>query len=280
MKIKIQPILIVCILVTFSLYFSACEGNLGDVDRQSGVYTKTVTPTETITPVWFPATSTPTPIPQPTAVPTNERRPGIATILLNDSFNKQNNWQTYMNNSGSVAYGKKDLTLSVSQPKGHLTSFRSDIVLNDYYLEITLNANLCRGEDTYGLLFRTNSEADFYRLMFSCNGQIRLERLNNYKVAILNNWEQSGQIPIGSPYQFRLGLWVRNNEFRVFVNDIYQFSATDPVWTFGGLGVFARSANDNALSVSFSDLVVYDLSQDAYQEIQSGEITETESGET
>jgi hypothetical protein len=46
---------------------------------------------------------------------------------------------------------------------------------------------------------------------------------------------------------------------RFFVNDEYQFSASDPVFTGGVLGAFARSAGDTPVTVSFSDLHVYGL---------------------
>jgi hypothetical protein len=43
---------------------------------------------------------------------------------------------------------------------------------------------------------------------------------------------------------------------RFFVNDQYLFSAKDPLLHSGSLGVFARSTGNNALTVSFTDLVI------------------------
>ena len=44
-----------------------------------------------------------------------------------------------------------------------------------------------------------------------------------------------------------------------FVNGQYQFTIHDPVLTSGGVGVFARSTNNMAVTVNFSDLVVYEV---------------------
>ena len=40
----------------------------------------------------------------------------------------------------------------------------------------------------------------------------------------------------------RLGVYAQGAELRVFINDVYQFSVKDPVWSSGTLGVFARSS--------------------------------------
>jgi hypothetical protein len=44
-----------------------------------------------------------------------------------------------------------------------------------------------------------------------------------------------------------------------FVNDEFQFSVSDRIHPSGFLGVFARSTGENAVTVSFSDLVVHQL---------------------
>jgi hypothetical protein len=48
---------------------------------------------------------------------------------------------------------------------------------------------------------------------------------------------------------------------RFFVNDEYQFTVSDPLLPAGSLGVFARSAGDMDVTVSFTDLIVRDIQQ-------------------
>ena len=212
-------------------------------------------PTATI--VWFPATATHTPAPALTAAPTPEMRPGVEGVTLTDPLDGSGTrWPVSRTSVGSVAYGNSELTLAVSQPKGSLTSLSAEPVLGDFYLEITTQANLCRGQDQYGLLLRATSDQDFYRLLINCDGYLRVERANGGKLALVQDWMPSGQVPPGSPLELRLGVWAVGSELRVFLNDVFQFSVKDPVFKSGRIGLFARSAGDTPLTVSFTNLVV------------------------
>ncbi len=243
-------------LLALALALSACAP-LAPVAEPFPTSTATVVPSPTATVVWFPATPTRSPAPTITVVPTPEMRPGVGAVTLADPFDGSGTrWPVARSGAGSVAYGNNQLTLAVSQPKGTLMSLSSEPALTDFYVEITSQASLCRGEDMYGLLLRAASEGDFYRLLINCNGSLRLERATNGKLALVQDWTPSGQVPPGSPLQLRLGVWAVGQEMRVFINGIYQFSASDPVLHSGRLGLFARSAGSTPLTVSFSDLVV------------------------
>ncbi len=219
--------------------------------------TPTVVSSPTATIVWFPPTPTRAPASIPTVAPTPEMRPGVGAITLEDPFDGTGSrWPVARTGMGSVAYGNDQLTLAVSQAKGALISLSNEPALSDFYAEITTQASLCRGNDQYGLLLRASSERDFYRLLINCNGFLRLERANNGSLALVQDWTPSGQAPPGSPLELRVGVWAVGKEMRVFINGVYQFSATDPLFTSGRIGLFARSAGSTPLTVSFSDLVV------------------------
>jgi hypothetical protein len=230
------------------------------VDPSGGKDLPTQTPqpemTETSTIVWFPPTSTPTPIPTMIITPTQDLRPALGNVVLTDAFTSSTAWNTGRSAAGSIAVDGGELALAVSQPKGSLFTYRTIPLLGDFYLEIIARPSLCRGDDVYGLLFRSLSNASFYRWMISCNGQLRVERSNNYQLAILKDWTPSGQVPPGSPLVLRLGVWAVGNELRFFINDYFQFSVQDPVFSQGLMGVYARSAGETALTVGFSDLKV------------------------
>lgn len=225
-----------------------------------------LTPTQTSTPqpptatiVWFPATETPTPTTAATKVPTPEQRPGIGTLLFSDSFLDQTHWQTTRTQSGNIVYGKQDLTLAVAAEKWGLQSFYNQTIPANSYLEITANPSLCRARDTYGLLLRAASEDSYYRFVVACTGETRVERFRNGEMAVLQDWRVSGQVPPGAPLFLRLGVWMKGQELRFFINDIYQYAVSDPVFSEGQFGVFARTAEKPPLTVSFSDLQVFDL---------------------
>ena len=186
-------------------------------------------------------------------------RPGVGDLLFTDDFTEKKLWQTSRTTVGNIAYGKNELTLAVVAEKGTLTSFRGSPELKDFYLEMNALPSLCRAGDTYGLLFRAASAGDFYRLMVGCDGRLRMERVKGGKYIILTDWQVSGQVLPGGLIAAKLGLWVRGEEMRVFVNDVYHFTVRDPVFPTGTLGVFARAGGDSPLTISFSKLSVYSL---------------------
>jgi len=219
--------------------------------------TVTQTPTSTATIIWFPATATFTPAPTIEISPTPDLRPSLGKVLLDDPFTDKTLWPVAQTNTGSVAYGRGELTLAVSAARGTLMSLREAPVLDDFYLQVEALPSLCRNEDMYGLLLRASSAQDYYRLLVTCSGRLRLERLKGGKVLPLQDWSQSGQIFPGGMLRTRLGVWAQGDNMHVFVNDVYQFTARDTVWDNGTLGLFARSAGDTPLTVSFSNLAVY-----------------------
>jgi hypothetical protein len=219
--------------------------------------TSTAKPTATI--AWFPATSTPTMPPTRQLSPTVNSRPGVGDVILEDLFVDTTAWRTYRTSQGTAAYGNGEFTLAISQSLALLTSLRSGPVLEDFYVEVIANPSLCRGADAYGLLLRASSDVSSYRVLVSCEGRIRLERLRNSEILVLQDWTLSGQVPAGAPAKIRLGVWVSGSDLRIFVNDVFQISGRDPVHTFGRIGVFARSAADPPLTVSFSQLVIRQL---------------------
>jgi hypothetical protein len=212
------------------------------------------TPTETI--VWFPPTPTRTLAPTLEVTPTPEFQPVRGAELLVDNFTDEGRWQVGQSTNGSIAYGRSELTLAVRQPKAALTSLRDGPDLSDFYLEVTVNVNLCRGPDMYGLLLRAASPDDYYRLLINCNGDLRLERIMDGRSLPVQDWIQSGVIPSGSPVVLRIGVRAAGREISFFINDIHQFDISDPVIPRGSIGVYARSMGDSALTISFSDLLV------------------------
>ena len=212
------------------------------------------TPTATI--VWFPPTATATIFPTPVITPTVDLRPQVGDLIISDNFTDPAPWQLAQSSTTSVALGQEEITLALNQPGGYLFTLRDEPVLRDFYLEITASPSMCTGLDEYGLLLRYNSPSDFYRFSLSCNGQTRLDRIVGGGAASPQPWMPSTSVPSAAPSSSRLGVWVVGPEMRFFINDEFQFAISDRMLARGMIGVFARSAGEMAVTVSFSDLVV------------------------
>jgi hypothetical protein len=213
--------------------------------------------TPTPSPVWFPPTATYTPFPNPALTPSPTPVLALASLILQDDFTPPGLWQTFKSQIGNAAYEDHQLTLAVATPKGYLFSLRGDLIISDAYLEISLQPNLCRGDDAFGLLFRAVSEANTYRLVLTCRGQMRLERLREGRALPLSDWIDLSETVVNPLVETRLGVWMYRDQLRVFVNGFEELAVRDPVYSNGGLGVFARAAGETALSVSFRNLQIF-----------------------
>lgn len=180
----------------------------------------------------------------------------MGEIILTDDFSNPNVWTLARSPQASAALGVNELTLALHQPRGYLYSLRSEPLLSDFYLEITASPNLCQDADEYGLLLRASPSLDFYRFSLSCDGQARLDKYFQANASSPQPWMMSGAIPPGAPSISRLAVWAKGKEMRFYANGEYLFTVSDPSLTSGNLGVFIRSAGEDDMTVSFSDLVI------------------------
>jgi hypothetical protein len=248
--------LLILVLVTM---LSAClpTNPLPSLPTDTRVPTSTATPTV----VWFPATPTNTAIPTTIPTPTPEMRPGVGVLLLRDDFTDADHWLTGNTGKGTIALGLNELSLVLTMPRGYLYSVRDEPILDKFYAEITASPSLCTGMDEYGILVRYNSPVDFYRFSLSCNGQIRLDKLLGGSASSPQPWLVSTSVPTAAPSSSMIGIWVVGSEMRFFVNNEFQFNVIDRSLSSGMFGVFTRSAGETAVTVSFSDLEIYQIQQ-------------------
>lgn len=221
--------------------------------------TETSTPSPTASPtiIWFPPTATNTPLPTVATTPTQEQLPGLGPTLLRENFSSLESWVIGNPGSGTVALGIQEITLAITIPRSYLYSYRTDPVLDNFYAEITANPSLCAGMDEYGVLFRYNSPVDFYRFSMSCDGRTRLDKLVGGTASSPQPWLESVSVPRVAPSSSRIGIRAVGSEMQFYINDELQFGVKDRILSSGFIGVFARSAGENALTISFSDLVIY-----------------------
>lgn len=245
-------------IVLLVLISSAC------LPTPEPVIYSTVTPTITLTPSptidWFPATATSTP--EPTreierATPTPASQTG--TVLLQDRFLSNAGWTLPFTSNGRVIIGSNELTINVFEPLAYLYATRQEPNLRDFYLEATLYAGLCSGKDEYGVLFRASPPSAYYRFGITCNGQVSLDRVYGGTASSPQPWVRTASVPSGAFTSSRVGITARGDTFQVYINDEFQFEASDPMLTGGLVGFYAKSAGQTAMTISVSDFVVYAL---------------------
>ncbi len=183
--------------------------------------------------------------------------PGIGAVILTDDFSDDLSWDTAVSDQASAAISNNRLSLVV-QPNIYIASLRRGVTLKNFYAEISARPSLCRADDNYGLIVRATGTY-FYRFVLDCNRMVSVERINSGVKLIIFDPVLSGDAPAGAPGEVKIGIWAVGKEMRLFLNDRFQFSVIDKSFPSGALGVFARSAGDKPMSVTFSDLTVYDV---------------------
>ncbi len=246
------------VLIAGLLGLTACGGILPPV-----TFTPTLplpTPTDTPTIVWFPPTDTATLFPTPTAGPTVEQLPGLGDLIFTDSFDQPALWNTASSGLASAAVSLGRLVLSING-SGPLTvvSMSSEPAVGNVYAAATATLSLCLGADEYGMLFRAAPGDNYYRFTINCSGQVRLERSRAGSLTPMMDWLATGDAPTGAPASVKLGVWTVNNEMRFFLNDNYQFTASDPTFHTGTLGFFVYANGSSPVTVAFSNLSVYSV---------------------
>jgi len=255
MRFKHPRALIWILPIIIFAFLAACAPTQAQPAPALVEATSTVPPTATIQ--WFPPTSTPTLRVIQAATSTPVRLPGLGEIFIIDDFSSAAAWNTSSSDQGSVSVSRNRITIAAKAPEIYIFSLRNEPLLTDFYIEIDAHPALCRGGDSYGLLFRATSSAS-YRYALACDGTVRLERMKAYnRPRTIQGALPSGDAPPGSPGDVRLGVWVAGSQMRFFLNGRYQFTATDANLKIGTIGVFAEtSAQNSAMTVTFSDLVV------------------------
>lgn len=220
--------------------------------------TATPAPTETPTIVWFPPTHTPSPIPTAALTPTQDLRPGIGSLLLKEDFEDGTDWSVVADPNATVSVSSGSINLSLRSTNDYLLTTRTSPVFTDFYVEITANPSICRGDDEYGLIVRDNN-GDHYRLSLTCDGRASVQRFFGDSLTRQTEWFTNRTIPDLAPSNSRLAVWADGSQIRFFINDLYLFSVTDTQIFKGTVGVFVHTSGEGDVSVSFSDLQVFAL---------------------
>jgi hypothetical protein len=224
--------------------------------------TATVTPTTT--PIWFPPTPTRTPLvisAGAAITSTQDLSPLYGDLLLAEDFSKPENWQLGHSYNGNIALGMDELTMAVTRENGYLFSLHQGESFSDFYAEISASPSICRGEDEYGLLLRVSASLEFFRYGLTCNGYVRLDRFYQDVASAPQPPLMSGAVPLGAPSRSRMAVWALGGEMHFYANEQYLFSVQDPSLPSGVFGVYVRAAGPDPVTVNFSNLKVYEISE-------------------
>ncbi len=133
--------------------------------------------------------------------------------------------------------------------------------LTDFYLEATFTTGgTCSGLDRYGFLFRAPEPSEGYVLGVSCNGRYRLYAWDGEYNA-LEEWTSSGHIMTGPNQTNKIGVMVRGNEIRIFINRMLVAEFTDVTFDEGRFGLLIGAPESENLKIFVEEIAYWDLSE-------------------
>jgi len=225
------------------------------------VATMTSTPASSPTIIieWFPPSPTPEQLPTLAVTPTQELMSEIGEIIFQAELLSSERWTIPQTDRGQISINNGEINIVINEPKSLLVGTLERPDLHDFYAEITVNPILCAGEDEYGFLFRVNGREQYYRFSLSCDGEVRIDKIVEGGNFVLYPWTRSGAVPVGAPSISKLVVFAIQDEIRIFINGEPQAVILDQELLVGSFGVFARSAGEGAVTVSFSDLIVREV---------------------
>ena len=248
----------------FVVLLSACQ-SLTPVITPSTTITPTaaitLTPSPSATVEWFPPTSTIEILPTSQPPPTQSVFMELGEVIFRDDFIDSEGWTVPQLDLGEINIGGGEANIIINEPPAFLVGTRDKPDLRDFYAEITVSPILCEEKDEYGFLFRVSGRSQYYRFVITCSGEVRLDKIFSGGGTILYPLTRSASVPVGAPSVSKIAVLAEGDQLHLFINGDYQTSVRDQQFQRGTFGIYARSAGDSAITVSFTELVIREILQ-------------------
>lgn len=233
--------------------------------------------TETSTPGVVAPGETPSPTPSLGATPSatvvgptatsapagDDPRAGLGNPAFRDTFSNGSNWALYEDDH--VGFEVKDGNLV-------MTAFNADYwegwmlswpQVKDFYLEATMTPKSCGGGDRYGIMARSDKNADDvwvgYLFGFTCDGRYSLRTWDGDEYATIVGWTASERIETGSNQTNRIGLKAEGNRLALYANGELITEVTDNKYQDGKFGVYIGAAKSEDFTVNVSEYAYWNL---------------------
>lgn len=206
-------------------------------------------------------TEEPTPVPTPTPADTPVPTPTATLVSTDPTLTLGNpDWVDNMNNDANWPTGFSDFT-AIKFENGflkltaqtNLDGWRvSWPVIEDFYLEATLQTPECEGNDHFGLMFRVPADSragQGYLFGITCDGRYSLRRWDGTTMHFLINRTANDAINEGANVVNRLGVMARGANLAFYINGQKVNEVSDSNYLEGKFGIFVGGTNVDNLSV-------------------------------
>lgn len=232
--------------------------------------TNTAAPTITLTPSETPENSeTPTPTATPTQPPFDPSA-NYGSPTLFDSMDTDRNWSS----SGGGLPDDQNIRLALGGGQLHVTGKLPDWDTwwftapspSDFFIEMKVDSGNCTGTQAYGLIVRgpqtIGGEGRGYIFLFSCDGQYRLDRLDNtspYTKVELIPWTESDYINAGDNEDNVMGIRMIGEDITLYANGFEIDDLDDDRYAAGRFGIFVNAGAPGDYTFHIDELSYWDI---------------------
>jgi hypothetical protein len=181
-------------------------------------------------------------------------------VLYIDNFTtgETGPWHTEGDEMGRTAVVGGRLLISIDAPQLMQFATLREPTFRDFSLDV--EATLLDGpaDASYGLLFRMQSPAEFYRFVVTGTGLYMIERRNGDGSwsRLSQEWAESPAIQLGLNATNRLQIIASGANFAFYVNDVLLRQVQDTAYAEGNLALDAGTFGQGGVQVAFDNLVV------------------------
>ncbi|NLN70359.1 MAG: LamG domain-containing protein [Chloroflexi bacterium] len=202
---------------------------------------------------------TATPTETPTSTP-DEKDPVqlLGQPAWSNDFNGDTSpWDRLDSDQASFKTANGFLNLTAKANPNWHSWYLSGPTLKDAYLEATIQMSACSGRDRFGLIVRGSSDGQqFYYLGITCDGRWGLFRMaENVTINTISDYQEDEQLTPGLAEPHRVGIWMKDENFTVYINGVEVGSAKDATLKDAGYtGFLIAFANTPGFTVKVDQL--------------------------
>lgn len=216
-------------------------------------------------------TDTPVPTPEATLTPTStatllpgDPKESLGTPSWEDDLSTGKNWS--LDGTEKVFGGTKFfidngrlVAQSETTTEGYIwwLNFRQ---FQNAYLEAKFEIGSCKGNDQYGLVFRSveYEDGNAYYYVITCDGKYDIRRRTDAGSTMLLNFPVSEKINSGANQVNTLGIWMKNDTLRLYMNGQFLEEVMDKELSKEGhFGLFINAAQTPGLTIKMDEIAYW-----------------------
>jgi hypothetical protein len=180
-----------------------------------------------------------------------------------DNFQKPSIWgldSPYDDGHTRVSISSGKLVLTSLEGKGWHGWRMYNARLQNFYLEVTVQAHDCTGSDTYGLIFRSPDGYKGYWFGITCDGKYSLESGDIGSSVEIIKAKTNATIKAGSNQTNRLGVMAKDNKISLYANGkLLEEVANNAITDAGVFGYFIAGAKTANFTYDSTEVIYWKL---------------------